>query len=416
MAQIANFTFDKNTHCKLIDSAGPEDNSGWLYGDAFAHGGVGHFDGCRDYGLVKPQEAFGLDKGTIAIEFTQETQSGGNYPWNGAHTLFSTDAHGMGADGGHLSIFINACGEIVVRHQTEDQSYYYSGGKVVPGEPVQMSYSFGPEGSVLSVNGTVVDTGNVAHHMAGDTNPICIGAGLTSAREGTASDIKGYFNGDIDRVAIYDSIEHPDNCHPCFVTGTKVLTPDGEVPIETLKPGDLVTTMDCGPQPVICVTTSRVNADTLFHAEKSRPISVPVWAEGTLPPIHLSRQHCVMMNAGDREVLVRAAHLEKLGLASQDAPGAEITYVHLLLADHHVICADGAPCETLKSGKTAERSLRSEGLEDKIEGLREMLPARPILTGAEARKLHREGRLSFVRWSPHYVQLSANLRSELTLH
>ncbi len=415
MAQIANYTFDQNTHCKLIDSAGPEDNSGWLYGDAFAHGGVGHFDGCRDYGLVKPDPIFDLDQGTIAIEFTQDKPSCGNTPWNDAQTLFSTDARGYG-DGGHLTIYISACGEIVVRHQTDDDSHYYSGGKVVPGEPVQMSYSFGPNGSVLSVNGAVVDTGCEAHTMAGDTNPICIGANLSNACEGSANHIRGYFNGEIDRVAIYDTVEHFNDVIPCFVAGTMVLTPVGDVPIETLKPGDLVTTMDCGPQPVICITKSRVDANTLFHAEKSRPISVPVWADGAPPPIHLSRQHCVMMNAGDREVLVRAAHLEKLGLASQDAPGDEITYVHLLLADHHVICANGAPCETLKSGKTAERKLRAEGMATQADDLHHMLPARPILTGAEARLLYRQGRLSFMRWSPHYIQLSEKLEAELTRH
>ncbi|TCL00741.1 Hint domain-containing protein [Shimia isoporae] len=416
MAQIANYTFDQNTNCKLIDSAGPEDNSGWLYGDAFAHGGVGHFDGHRDYGLVKPDPIFGLDQGTIAIEFTQEAPSCGNYPWNGAQTLFSTDAHGLGAEGGHLSIFINACGEIVVRHQTDDQSHYYSGGKVVPGEPVQMSYSFGPEGSVLSVNGTVVDTGCVPHHMAGDTNPIAIGAGLTSASEGTANDVRGFFNGEIDRVAIYDTIERPDNCFPCFVAGTMVLTPTGQVPIETLKPGDLVTTMDCGPQPVVCVTQTRVDARTLKHTRKSRPISVPVHAAGQPAPVHISRQHCVMMQAGDREVLVRAAHLEKVGMATQDDAASEVIYVHLLLKDHHVICADGAPCETLKAGKMADRNLRADGLDETANNLPYMLPARPILDGRQVRALHKAGKLNFARWSPHFVQVPPHTSCAVASH
>jgi hypothetical protein len=40
----------------------------------------------------------------------------------------------------------------------------------------------------------------------------------------------------------------------CFVAGTLIATPSGAVPVERLRPGDLVATWDEGAQPVRWVT------------------------------------------------------------------------------------------------------------------------------------------------------------------
>ena len=60
----------------------------------------------------------------------------------------------------------------------------------------------------------------------------------------------------------------------CFATGTHILTPGGEVPIETLEPGQLVTTLDHGPQPVLWIGTSHVDEQALRENEKLRPILI----------------------------------------------------------------------------------------------------------------------------------------------
>ena len=43
---------------------------------------------------------------------------------------------------------------------------------------------------------------------------------------------------------------------PCYSSGTMIETPDGLRAVEALRPGDLVLTMDHGPQPVCWVRRS----------------------------------------------------------------------------------------------------------------------------------------------------------------
>ncbi|MBL4556858.1 MAG: Hint domain-containing protein [Rhodobacteraceae bacterium] len=52
----------------------------------------------------------------------------------------------------------------------------------------------------------------------------------------------------------------------CFVAGTLIATPAGAVPVEGLRPGDLVETWDQGAQPVRWVTsTTRSLADLVTN-------------------------------------------------------------------------------------------------------------------------------------------------------
>ncbi|WP_270732628.1 Hint domain-containing protein [Shimia sp. Alg240-R146] len=409
MAQVALFTFDDESKSELTDSDGNVDNSGTLVGDAYSDGnGVGHFDGDGDYGIVDPDPMFDLNQGTIAIEFTQSEPSPGNAPWTGAHTLFSSDANGYGStNGDHLSIYIKANGEICIRHQTNGTDYYYSGGSVVPGEPVQMTYSFGPDGSTLTVDGQVKIAAPYEHSMAGGTNGMTVGASLASSTEGTSDKINGFFEGEISRVAIYDTVETFNDAIPCFLAGTPVLTPSGEVAVETLKVGDLVTTLDGGAQAVVWITTSTVDRLTLRHNQKMRPIELDVPTVTGPRKLALSRQHCVMMIDGHREVLVRAAHLEKHGMATRARANAPVTYVHIMLEHHHVVCADGIPCETLRAGKLTERLVSMPKTPGQKSVMPVMEPARPVLSGAEVRAAVRAGRLEFAFWQPQGIQKSA---------
>ncbi len=47
-----------------------------------------------------------------------------------------------------------------------------------------------------------------------------------------------------------DSYEYRSTSVPCFVEGTLIATPNGELPIELLKIGDGVLTKDNGAQPI----------------------------------------------------------------------------------------------------------------------------------------------------------------------
>lgn len=77
----------------------------------------------------------------------------------------------------------------------------------------------------------------------------------------------------------------PEPCHPgCFPRGTLVLTPDGERSIETIRPGDAVTTFDAEGMPVetavqsVFATDNRIwrveTEDGVLFTTQTQPLCV----------------------------------------------------------------------------------------------------------------------------------------------
>ena len=349
---VADYDFNEASGGSVAEDSGPSNLDGSYLGDATPDGtGDAVFDGNGDYILVDPDPSLELTEGTVIIEFTQATTSPGDTPWSGppgAHTLFSVDATGYGG-GGHLSIYITSSGQLIVRHQDADSEHYYFGGTVTPGEPMSIGYSWSPTGSTLVVNGTVVDSGTDPLILNGGTEPMIIGAGQTTSTVGTADQINGFFEGDISRVQIHDEALITSSPVPCFVTGTLILTPKGDVAVQNLSAGDLVTTLDHGPQPVLSIHRTSINGPELALFPKLRPISIRRGALGNARNLLVSRQHCLLLNHNDEEVLIRAAHLERFGGGEfRMALGRnKVTYHHLLFARHEILMANGAYAESL---------------------------------------------------------------------
>ncbi|MDP2084235.1 MAG: Hint domain-containing protein [Gemmobacter sp.] len=142
---------------------------------------------------------------------------------------------------------------------------------------------------------------------------------------------------------------------PCFVSGTPVLTPSGWHAVESLRPGDLVTTLD-GPQRVLWAGQRRLCAADLARHPGWRPIRFPAGAIGNSRDLGLSPQHAVLMaDASGQRVLVRAKHLAALGFGgARVARGVRrVGYCHILLERHAILCAAGAPTESFYPGPQA---------------------------------------------------------------
>ncbi len=155
-----------------------------------------------------------------------------------------------------------------------------------------------------------------------------------------------------------DSYTYDNTGIVCFAAGTEVQTPQGSVAIETLKPGDLVETLDHGPQPLLWIGQRHVSDAELTANEELRPVRIAKGALGNRRAMLVSRQHGMMI--GDSH-LVRAIHL------ARDMPGVriahgkrEVTYVHLFFAQHEIIFAEGIPSESFYPGRTALRMLSAE--------------------------------------------------------
>jgi len=165
----------------------------------------------------------------------------------------------------------------------------------------------------------------------------------------------------------------------CFVPGTRIHTPDGPRPVEMLAPGDRVQTRDNGPQPVVWSGATQVSGADLYLHPHLRPVRIRAGALGPARPdadLLVSPGHRLLLRGagglfGAPEVLVAATDLEDGRLIRRDvAPGA-VTYVHLMLARHEVIIANGLECESFHPGLADPDVLKwhARALERALPGL-----------------------------------------------
>jgi hypothetical protein len=131
----------------------------------------------------------------------------------------------------------------------------------------------------------------------------------------------------------------------CFLAGTMVRTPDGEVPVETLKPGDLVVTSDDRNIPVDWLGIQTVS---LRFADKLRVLPIRIRA-GALADNVPSRDLLVSV---DHALLVDGALIQAGALVNGASIVREtnvptiLTYYHVEVEDHSLILAENTPAET----------------------------------------------------------------------
>jgi len=140
----------------------------------------------------------------------------------------------------------------------------------------------------------------------------------------------------------------------CFLSGTHLLTPTGDVAIENLSTGDLVATESGEARAVRWIGRIAVdrNGDAPWHID-AMPVRVAKDAFGKGNPhrdLYLSRAHMVHLNG----VLIPVGDLiNGRTITAVDVPGDQIVYYHVELETHDVVIAEGAPCESLLT--TAEK-------------------------------------------------------------
>ncbi|PWK61163.1 Hint domain-containing protein [Roseicyclus mahoneyensis] len=152
----------------------------------------------------------------------------------------------------------------------------------------------------------------------------------------------------------------------CFTPGTRILTPAGERPIETLRPGDLVVTRDDGPQPI-----RWIGARTGPGTGKNAPIRIAAGGPfHATRPLLVSPQHRVLVQGyraqliwGEDEVLVAARHLVDHDTV-RVAPQTAVTYIHMVFDRHQIVYAEGAAVESLHLGDEGLRALSPAGCAD----------------------------------------------------
>ncbi|MCK0143421.1 Hint domain-containing protein [Aliiroseovarius sp. F20344] len=198
----------------------------------------------------------------------------------------------------------------------------------------------------------------------------------------------------------------PGTANVCFTNGTRILTERGFVPVERLRAGDLVQTLDAGPQPLRWIFARRVNSAQMMQDAKLRPIKVELQRTdlgGSEAPLTVSRQHRILVEGkiaqrmfGTDQVLLPAKDLLESDVATLCSAHQSVIYFHLLFDAHHILNANGIAVESLFIGAQSTAVL-SDAAREELEilfptdepgfALPQMRPARAFVSGRKARKL-----------------------------
>ncbi|SEK86362.1 Hint domain-containing protein [Roseovarius azorensis] len=190
----------------------------------------------------------------------------------------------------------------------------------------------------------------------------------------------------------------------CFTRGTLIETASGPVPVERLAAGDMLRTLDHGFRPVRLVCRTACDSIDLRLRPAIRPVRITAGALGNGLPqrdLLVSPQHRMLVSSriaermfGTTEVLIPAIRLTALPGVFIDESVTEVEYFHVLLDEHQVIFAEGAPSESLLTGPQALRAVGAAAREEIralfpqiAEAEYAPIPARPVPLGRQQKKL-----------------------------
>lgn len=208
MALISMWTFGPDM---AADDSATSDGSqnGTLQNGATTSNGSLVLDGSNDYVEVAPDNAFQLSTGTIITEFTPDDRHSG--------TVLSRDSAYYDG-GGHFMLQVTSSGSVQVRHQTLSTEHYENTGSGFydDGDTLRVTYSwdqgtggtFTVENLTQGTDYTSSVSSEVTMDMGASYNePWTIGASQMSSSDNTADNLDSYFEGQVDYVAIHDTVE-----------------------------------------------------------------------------------------------------------------------------------------------------------------------------------------------------------------
>ena len=147
--------------------------------------------------------------------------------------------------------------------------------------------------------------------------------------------------------ASYDSVQFV-----CFAPGTLIATPRGEVPVEILRVGDEVCTLDHGAQALVWIGRRKLRFPP--SPARQKPMEFKPGSLGPGMPrrrLVISPQHRVLMADASGGVLAPACAFAHQRGVRRMAGCKRIEYIALMCAAHEVLFAEGAPVESFYPGR-----------------------------------------------------------------
>ncbi len=183
-------------------------------------------------------------------------------------------------------------------------------------------------------------------------------------------------SGQVGNIA-FENFENIDFSVVCFAAGTKINTDQGQCPVEALRVGDYVQTLDNGLQPLRWIGHRSLNAATLTAKPNLRPIRIKAGALGDNIPVRdliVSPQHRMLLKSkiairmfDTQEILVPAKQLLAVDGIEVADDLDQVTYYHILCDDHEIVRAEGALAETLYTGAEAMKAMSPDARQEIAE-------------------------------------------------
>lgn len=190
----------------------------------------------------------------------------------------------------------------------------------------------------------------------------------------------------------------------CLTPGTQIATPRGCRPIEALRPGDLIETLDNGPQELVWIGVRQL---AFSQAPQSQlPIQFKAGCLGPKLPesdLIVSPHYKLLCRGSDGERLAAAKSFVPMSGVRSMKGKKEVTYQTLLFRRHEIIFANGVAVESFYPGPYALSQISPFSRLQIIARVPELLStlqgslcnsARPLLTHREALELAQNRQLS----------------------
>ena len=131
---------------------------------------------------------------------------------------------------------------------------------------------------------------------------------------------------------------------PCFVAGTRILTPLGETPVEALNVGDLVISKTGEDLPIVWIGYRTLDLRRHPRTTEVQPICIAASALAEDVPrcdLWVSPAHAMLIDGRliPAKLLLNGRNIRQGSLT-------RVTYYHLELAQHSIIFAENAPTES----------------------------------------------------------------------
>ncbi len=198
------------------------------------------------------------------------------------------------------------------------------------------------------VSGNTIDLTNTVH-QAGDHAHLLAGNTLEVIANGSTFDLHltGDFTGEFFHLASNGALGTTitENSIACYLRGTLIETPRGELPIEQLSIGDLVTTLFGTARSIKWIGRRSYAGRFALGNRQVQPILIRAGAlDGRVPrrDLYVSPLHAMFID----DVLVPAETLVNGVSIVQCQDMETVEYFHLELETHDILLAEGAPSES----------------------------------------------------------------------